>query len=127
MEKVMIINPLPNATSTDYSNSDCTSTTDTYASSQSSGPTAIFYIWAYEDSVSNFREPWSDETALPQITDAHRFNWWDWFRTGFRFQESRKKWTRKISMKYFRVFWRRNLPHKSGWVGKAMARKKGMI
>jgi len=54
----------------------------------------------------------------------HLHNWWDWYRTGWYHQVSRKKWVIKKTIKQVAAFWLRILPSKSGWVGKAMARRK---
>ena len=54
----------------------------------------------------------------------HLHNWWDWYRTGWYHQGSRKKWGIKKTIKQAAAFWLRILPSKSGWLGKALARRK---
>jgi hypothetical protein len=55
----------------------------------------------------------------------HYNKWWDWFRTGSFQQSCKKKKTIKYNSKSNKIYWRRILPHKSGWVGKALQRRKG--
>lgn len=56
----------------------------------------------------------------------HYLKWWDWFRTGAFQQPCKKKKTIKYNSKCNRNYWRKMLPPKSGWVGKALQRRKGL-
>lgn len=76
------------------------------------------------DSLTGIND-FDDYTFIINDPFDHYINWWDWFRTGAKQQISRKK---KVFKKLYFVsknYWLRILPSKSGWVGKAMKRKKG--
>lgn len=79
-------------------------------------PRNFNYIYTFQNDVFKY--------AMLNIT-RQLDNWWDWYRTGRYHQVSRKKWVIKKTTKQVMAYWRRCLPAKSGWVGKAMARRKG--
>ena len=54
-----------------------------------------------------------------------KIKWWKWFRDGSYIQLPKKKKKRKESAKVLRQYWLKCLPHKSGYTGPAMKRRKG--
>lgn len=83
--------------------------------------TAIPYRY-YTGDIAPSNRRWFD----PVFYHVRFQKWWDWFRTGAFMQESRKKWAVKQTIKPILAYWRKMLPAKSGWVGPAMARRKGV-
>lgn len=74
------------------------------------------------DAISNYYLEWSIQREK-LLRDWNK--WWDWFRTGYRQQFSRKKKGIKRINFICKNYWRKILPSKSGWVGKVMLKKKG--
>jgi hypothetical protein len=80
-------------------------------------PTMTFY---YCDPYHDYGSLWCIPGPFP-----HYNNWWDWFRTGSTKQKSKKKKGLKNNFHPPKLFWRRILPAKSGYIGKALKRRKG--